>query len=80
MSDQISIIDCLARELMIISRPGNGGDIEIAVYDAYHKDDLLYTNWFQLEKPYKQNYEKILVYFNEIKKLLIQRDPDTPNQ
>jgi len=77
----IEIVDCLTKELMTISRPGNGGDMEIAFFDLslpvteYNKG---YRTWFQLKKPYKKNYQEILYHLEEIKKFLVQRDPNAP--
>ena len=78
--NDITIVDCRAKETMAISRPGDGGDFEIAFFigvpplTEYGRKG--YRSWFQLKKPYKENYKEILVLFDLIKNRLVQRSPE----
>ena len=70
-TSEIEIYDCRGKELMTISR--FGGDLVINFFDE--DGEPIFTSWYQLKKPAKRNYEKIIKSFEEIKKRLVQQPP-----
>lgn len=64
------IWDCRHKELMRIER--KGGDVSLEFTDPDGK--VLFTSWYQMKKPYKENFEKIIKLFSGLRDLLQRQD------
>ena len=74
MSDKTVIVriwDCRHKDLMILRR--KGGDLAIEFYDPSGK--YLFSEWYQMKRPYKETFEKIINLFAGLKDLLMRQDP-----
>jgi hypothetical protein len=68
----VKIWDCRHKDLMILRR--RSGDLAIEFYDDSGK--YLFSEWYQLKKPYGKNYEKIIILFGNLKDLLMRQEND----
>ena len=66
----VKIWDCRHKDLMILRR--QGGDLAIEFYNAEGK--YLFSEWYQMQKPYKETFEKIVTLFSGLKDLLMRQD------
>jgi hypothetical protein len=65
------IWDCRKKDIMAIKRVG--GDVEIAFF-TIGSETSIFKEWFEMKKPYKKNYEKIVKLFNELQTLLERQE------
>lgn len=70
MEEIVKVWDCRHKDLMILRR--KRGDLAIEFYDANGK--YLFSEWYQMKKPYKETFEKIVKLFSEMKDLLLRQD------
>jgi hypothetical protein len=70
MEEIVKVWDCRHKDLMILRR--KRGDLAIEFYDANGK--YLFSEWYQMKKPYKETFEKIVKLFSEVKDLLLRQD------
>lgn len=70
--EEVRVWDCRHKDLMVLRR--RGGDLAIEFYDASGK--YLFSEWYQLRKPYGKNYEKIIVLFGNLKDLLMRQEDE----
>lgn len=66
----VHVWDCRHKDLMVLQR--KGGDLAIEFYDANGK--YLFSEWYEMRKPYKKNFEKIIKLFESLKDLLVRQD------
>jgi len=66
----VKIWDCRHKELLRIER--KGGDLSLAFIDSEGK--VIFNSWYQMKKPYKETFEKIIKQFSEMRTLLMRQD------
>lgn len=64
---ETGIFDCRGKEKILVKR--YGGDVAIRVVGKGGK--ILFESWFELKKPAKVNYEKLLKTLSNIRSLLV---------
>lgn len=69
IESKVLIKDCRGKEDMILTR--YGGDAMLSFYEG---DKLKFTTLFQMKKPYKRNWNKIVKLFEELKSKLVQQE------
>jgi len=70
------IKDCRGRESLLVNR--KGGDFELRFIDEDGKTE--FTIWFQMKKPYKVTYEKIVKLFATLETHLVIRNPESVHE
>jgi hypothetical protein len=64
------MFDCRKKERLFIVR--KGGDVAIIFKDL--NDKVLWESWFEMKKPYKENFEKITKLFSSLEDLLMRQE------
>ena len=70
LKEEIEIFDCRHKELLRIER--KGGDLSLAFIDSEGK--VIFNSWYQMKKPYKETFEKIIKQFSDMRTLLMRQD------
>lgn len=68
IESKVVIKDCRGKEDMVLTR--YGGDAMLSFYEG---DRLKFITLFQMKKPHKQNWQKIVKLFEELKSKLVQK-------
>jgi hypothetical protein len=66
----VKIWDCRQKELLRIER--KGGDLSLEFRDPDGR--VIFTSWYQMKKPYKENFEKIVKLFSGLRDLLERQE------
>lgn len=69
------IKDCRGKETMRIAR--RGGDLALIFINETNE---VYEIWFQMRKPYKQTYDKIVKLFATLENHLVIRNPESVHE
>lgn len=69
-NEVVLIWDCRHKELLRIER--RGGDLSLEFKDPDGR--IIFTSWYQMKKPYKENFEKIVTLFSSLKDLLMRQE------
>ena len=64
----VEIHNCVGKEIMKVKR--FGGDLVLRFVEA-STGKVVFETWFELKKPAKKNFEKVIAQFEEVKKRLV---------
>jgi hypothetical protein len=68
-NEVILVWDCRHKEILRIKRIS--GDLSLEFQDSDGR--IIFTSWYQMKKPYKETFEKIINLFSGLKDLLMRQ-------